>query len=61
MVIEDITKIQCHLATSDLYEEFNAVYSKRLRSHKPVRAVLAGYQLRDGALVELVIEGFKKQ
>lgn len=61
MSIKNITRIQCHLATSDLYEAFNAVYSKRLGDHKPTRAVLAGYQLRGGALVELVIEGFKSK
>lgn len=55
----DITRIQCHLAHANLYEQFNAVYAKRLGEHKPARAVLAGYELRGGALVELVVEAFR--
>lgn len=58
--LSSIVRINCHLSTGDLYEKFNAVYGKRLGSHRPARAVLAGYQLRGGALVELVVEATRE-
>ena len=61
MDVESITRISCHLASASDYDEFNAAYSRRLGSHKPVRTVLAGYQLRGGALVELVVDAFRAE
>jgi 2-iminobutanoate/2-iminopropanoate deaminase len=58
--LKSIVRIQCHLATGNLYAPFNAVYAKRLGDHKPARAVLAGYELRGGALVELVVEAVRE-
>ena len=56
--LESLTRIQCHLSDISHYEEFNAAYTESLGSCKPTRTVLGGYTLRDGALVELVAEGF---
>jgi 2-iminobutanoate/2-iminopropanoate deaminase len=57
--LNNIARIQCHLSGGNLYERFNRVYAQRLGEHRPARAVLAGYELRGGALVELVAEAFR--
>lgn len=59
--LSNIVRIGCHLANVEHYEPFNAVYERRLGSHKPARTTLAGYALRGGALVELVVEAYRPQ
>lgn len=56
--LRDLVRIQCHLADIDHYDEFNDVYTERLAEVQPARTVLGGYDLREGALVELVADGF---
>jgi 2-iminobutanoate/2-iminopropanoate deaminase len=56
--LADLVRVQCHLADVEDYEAFNAVYAQRLGDARPVRTVLGGYQLREGALVELVVDAF---
>ena len=56
---ENIIRIQCHIANVDDYEEFNKVYAKRLLLHQPARTVLAGYTLRGGAAIELVVDAYR--
>jgi 2-iminobutanoate/2-iminopropanoate deaminase len=56
---KNITRISCHLSDPDDYAGFNEVYSSRLGSSMPARTVLAGYKLRGGALVELVVDAFR--
>ena len=58
--LSNVTRIQCHLSDVSGYEEFNDAYSVALGENKPTRTVLAGYTLRDGALVELVVDGFSR-
>lgn len=59
--LADVTRISCHLAEIEMYDAFNDVYSERLGATLPARTVLGGYQLRDGALIELVVEGFARR
>lgn len=56
--LTDLVRIQCHLADIGDYDAFNDVYTKRLGDARPARTVLGGYTLREGALVELVADGF---
>lgn len=55
----DVARISCHLSNISNYDAFNRVYTKKLGQHRPARTVLGGYQLRDGALVELVVEAYR--
>lgn len=55
--IGSVSRISCHLANIFDYDEFNRWYTYCLGNHKPTRIVLGGYQLRDGALVEMCAEG----
>ena len=57
--LDSIVRINCHLSNIRDYIDFNSVYSKRLSQHKPTRCVLGGYELRDNALIELVVEAYK--
>ena len=52
-----ISRISCHLADIHAYDLFNEAYTACLGDHRPARIVLGGYQLRDGALIELGTEG----
>lgn len=56
--LDQLIRISCHLARVEDYEQFNEVYARRLGEHRPARTVLAGHDLREGALVELVADGF---
>ena len=56
--LASVVRIQCHLASVEHYERFNVVYADILGPHRPARTTLAGYELRDGALVELVVDAF---
>jgi 2-iminobutanoate/2-iminopropanoate deaminase len=57
--LSHIVRISCHLSDLECYEPFNSVYCRRLGAHKPARTTLAGYTLRGGALVELVVEAYR--
>ena len=57
--LANVIRIGCHLRDISDYEAFNEVYAKRLGKLRPVRAVLGGYELRDGARVELVVEAYR--
>lgn len=59
LTLEHVTRIQCHLARVEDYEAFNRAYARRLGAHRPARTTLAGYQLRGGALVELVADAYR--
>ncbi|WP_417682941.1 RidA family protein [Roseibium sp.] len=54
--LTDITFVSVFLADLTLYQELNSAYSRSF-PHKPCRAVV-GAQLRNGALVEVVAEGW---
>jgi 2-iminobutanoate/2-iminopropanoate deaminase len=56
---QNIFKISVHLESVQDYEVFNSCYSEWLDSHKPARTVLAGYSLRGGAKLELVVEAYR--
>ena len=56
IMIKDITFVSVFLSDLSLYNELNDVYSQYF-PHKPCRAVI-GAQLRSGALVEIVVEGW---
>lgn len=57
--LNDVIRIQCHLADISHYDAFNTVYTERLGEARPARTVLGGYDLREGALVELVVDAFR--
>jgi 2-iminobutanoate/2-iminopropanoate deaminase len=56
---QNIFKISVHLESVQDYEVFNSCYAEWLDSHKPARTVLAGYTLRGGAKLELVVEAYR--
>ena len=55
----NVVRISCHLASVDDYEPFNEVFARRMGAHVPTRTTLAGYQLRDGALIEAVVDAYR--
>jgi 2-iminobutanoate/2-iminopropanoate deaminase len=57
--LESVVRIGCHLSQIAEYAAFNEVYARRLGDCRPARTVLGGYQLRDGARVELVVEAYR--
>lgn len=59
--LRDTTRFLCYLNSEQNYSMFNAVYERRLKEHKPARAVLTGLRLRDSALVEIVAEAFRSK
>jgi 2-iminobutanoate/2-iminopropanoate deaminase len=58
--LDDVARVQCHLADVDHYDAFNAVYEQRLGAHRPARTTLGGAALRGGALVELVVDAWRR-
>lgn len=56
---EDVFRISVHLDSVDDYDDFNSCYSEWLGSHRPARTVLAGYRLRGGAKLELVVDAYR--
>ena len=56
-----LSRLVCHLHSVDHYEPFNRVYSSVLGSAKPARSVMAGAELRGGALIEIVADAFSSR
>lgn len=53
-----LTRLVCHLHSVEHYEPFNRVYSQALGAARPARTVLAGAELRGGALIEIVADAY---
>ncbi len=58
--LRDVTRLICHLNDPVHYPEFNAAYAEEMGENKPARAVLAGAELRGGALVEIFADAFDR-
>lgn len=54
----NVTRLICHLNDPAHYPEFNAAYTAEMGENKPARAVLAGAELRGGALIEIFADAF---
>ncbi len=54
-----LVRLSCYLSKLSDYEVFNETYRDCLGEHKPARTVLAGFDLRGGALVEIVAEAYR--
>jgi 2-iminobutanoate/2-iminopropanoate deaminase len=58
--LSDVTRIQICLANLEDYGAFEQVYAKRLGDHRPTRVTLAGFNLRGGALIELIVDAYRR-
>ena len=54
----DLTRLIVHLHDPAHYPAFNEAYAAELGDAMPTRAVLAGADLRGGALVEIIADAF---
>lgn len=59
--LDALTRLVCHLHSVDHYEPFNRAYAKALGTARPARTVLAGAELRGGALIEIVADAYSRK
>jgi 2-iminobutanoate/2-iminopropanoate deaminase len=59
--LDSLTRLVCHLHRVEDYESFNRAYAAALGQARPARTVLAGAELRGGALVEIVADAFNRK